>query len=101
MIVVYISNHHKNYLMETNSNEKQNLHSDTHIEWDNDTHGHLNPGLLKKKNEPNEEHLDFIERNESGADLETSEKLKNINLSNDEVSARNDNQEKGLRGKEL
>ncbi|RNL51294.1 hypothetical protein [Pedobacter jejuensis] len=88
--------------METNSNEKQSLNFDTHIEWDNDTYGHiLNPELLKKKNEPNEEHLDFIEKDESGADLETSEKLKNINLSNDDVSSRNDNQEKGLGGKKL
>ncbi|MFC4212921.1 hypothetical protein ACFOWA_17120 [Pedobacter lithocola] len=88
-------------VMEMNSNQQQNLDSDNHIEWDNDTYGHLNPELLKKKNEPEEAHLEFIENDEASADLETSKKLKNINLASNDIASRNDDQEKGVGGKPL
>ncbi|GGI22165.1 hypothetical protein [Pedobacter mendelii] len=80
----------------------QHLSSENQGEWDNDTYGHIeNLDLIKKKNEPDEKHQHFLnEQQEKNDELDASSKLKNINLViNDDVSSRNENQDKGIGGK--
>jgi len=98
--------------METGKNqEKEDLNDEfkTHLEnehvshddWDNDTYGHIaNPENLRKKNEPDQDHIEHVQ-NEAG-EKSASEALKNVNLSdNDDVASRNSNNDKGIGGKSI
>ncbi|MCZ4225515.1 hypothetical protein [Pedobacter rhodius] len=59
--------------------------------WDNDTYGHItDPDAIKKKNEP---------QHEGNENIDASEKLKNENIiADDDVAARNKNEDKGVGG---
>ena len=84
----------KNHLEKGNTN---------HDDWDNDTYGHIvNPENLKKKNEPEQNHKDYVEKEFEAEEKSASDNLKNVNLSgNDDVASRNSNKEKGLGGKSI
>lgn len=72
---------------------KETAKNQNHLEHDNDTYGYSAHDVFKCKDEPTEEPHE---------NSNSSDKLKNINLiDGDELSSRNSNEEKGLKGKQL
>ncbi|KQS41635.1 hypothetical protein [Pedobacter sp. Leaf194] len=94
-----------------NSNEKEtneevnknlNIASGEEADLDNDTYGHsTDASAFKRKNEPQEGHGHHGESGSSDEKVESSEQLKNINLSGADLSDSSGDTEKGIGGRQL
>lgn len=83
----------KNHLNNENVNQS---------DWDNDTYGHSpDASAFKRKNEPDEKHIEYLKDISDDSAIDSSKELKNINLANGDLSGESADNEKGLGGKVL
>ncbi|WP_316831306.1 hypothetical protein [Pedobacter aquatilis] len=69
-------------------------------ELDNDTYGHSpDASAFKRKDEPDEAHIDHLKSITNHEAINSSPELKNINLSKEDLSQGSASKEKGIGGK--
>ena len=79
-----------------------NDENQNHQNWDNDTYGHSpDESLFKRKNEPDEKHIEKLRYPSDEENVEASKELKNLNISNGDISGNSAENEKGIGGKTL
>jgi|GEM_PF-1358153 len=79
-----------------------NSENENQAEWDNDTYGHSpDTSAFKRKNEPDQKHLEHLKDISDDSNINSSARLKNRNLSDEDLSGSSVDNEKGLGGKQL